>query len=177
MKIIEGNTAPLFDTDDVLGNPINLDNYKGKKVYVSFLRNVDCVFCNLQIHQLINNKEKLDDANVQVIMFLQSNKEDILESTFKGENTFPFTVIADPDKKIYNQYGAESSFLKYLKFMFKMSDVIKGKKQGMKVTLNQRGEQFLMPADFIIGADGKVIKAHYGQDVGDHIPLHELLAN
>jgi hypothetical protein len=31
-----------------------------------------------------------------------------------------------------------------------------------------------MPADFLIAPDGRIEVAHYGVDIGDHVPLDEV---
>ena len=31
-----------------------------------------------------------------------------------------------------------------------------------------------MPADFLIGPDGFIIKVHYGRDIGDHLSVTEI---
>ena len=31
-----------------------------------------------------------------------------------------------------------------------------------------------MPADFLIGPDGTVLRVHYGRDIGDHMPIDEI---
>jgi hypothetical protein len=34
-----------------------------------------------------------------------------------------------------------------------------------------------MPADFLIGPDGRILKAHYGRDIGDHLAMKEVDAS
>ena len=33
-----------------------------------------------------------------------------------------------------------------------------------------------MPADFLIGPEGQIVKAHYGREMGDHLPVTEVEA-
>ena len=33
-----------------------------------------------------------------------------------------------------------------------------------------------MPADFLIEPDGRIVKAHYGHDIGDHLPVTDVEA-
>jgi hypothetical protein len=33
-----------------------------------------------------------------------------------------------------------------------------------------------MPADFLIGLDGRIVKAHYGRNFGDHLTVVEIEA-
>ncbi len=31
-----------------------------------------------------------------------------------------------------------------------------------------------MPADFLVGPDGRLLRVHYGKDIGDHLPLGDV---
>jgi hypothetical protein len=31
-----------------------------------------------------------------------------------------------------------------------------------------------MPADFLIGPDGRILKTHYGREIGDHLAVREV---
>jgi hypothetical protein len=33
-----------------------------------------------------------------------------------------------------------------------------------------------MPADFLIAPDGRILKTHYGRNIGDHLPVAEVEA-
>ena len=46
MNVKKGILAPDFQTKDVLGNPLRLKDYLGKKVYIAFLKNVNCAMCS-----------------------------------------------------------------------------------------------------------------------------------
>ena len=130
--------------------------------------------CNLRIHELIQLKDSFSNNNLKVILFLQSPKEDILTQVVKDQE-FPFTVIADPEKKIYNQYGLYSSMVATMRSMTKVSRIIKGLRAGFKMIIFQRGDMHLMPADFLINTDGIIEQAYYGTTSGDHIETESIL--
>ncbi len=37
------------------------------------------------------------------------------------------------------------------------------------------GELQRIPADFLIALDGIIIESYYGKDIGDHLPINQLL--
>ena len=57
MNIEEKQAAPGFTINDVNGKTINLADYKGKKVLLTFYRNVGCPICNLRFHEIQEQSE------------------------------------------------------------------------------------------------------------------------
>ena len=70
MKKIEKNTLAIeFTSVDYLGKSIDLNDYKGKKVLLSFFRGASCPFCNLRINQLINQFSDFEKQEIQIRTF------------------------------------------------------------------------------------------------------------
>lgn len=175
MKLHAGQSAPLFSKKDVFGNLINLDEYKGKKVLVSFFRNVICPFCNLRIHQLKKMYPSLQ-SNLEIIIFLESEKKIISQSIFHTELD-PIPIIADPKKKVFEEYGVENSLFKSLKSIFSKDfreHLRAAKKLGLTFDHLQEKNSKVMPADFLIREDLNLEKVYYGNNVHDHLPLSEI---
>ncbi len=173
-KLKVNQIAPNFTATDVLGNRIQLKNYSNQAVFLSFLRNVDCIFCNWQIRKLIQFESQFRAQNVKVILFMQS-KDEYVRELVESYTDFPFTVIADYDKSIYREYGIESSWMDYFKVLGLMHRLLAPMKAGIKVKLFQRGEQHLMPAEFLLDEGLKIVKVKYGKHVADHFELESLL--
>lgn len=177
MKIKEGNLAPDFITKDIYGNEIKLSDYKGKKIILSFLRNVSCPFCNVRVHKLMWHNIKLQKSGVQMIMFFESSADKLLKSSFhKGISPFP--LIGDPKKIVYNMYGVENSVVKMMKTFWQAD--IKGtmaiaKTLDMQKEKDKDASNTLIPADFFIDENFTIVKAHYGKNLEDHIDLDELI--
>lgn len=177
MKLKEGNIAIDFTAIDINGKEIKLSNYRGKKIILSFLRNVSCPFCNVRVHKLMGNSVKLERSGVVMILFFESSTEK-LKSSVLHKGITPFPIIGDPEKKVYKKYGIENSVVKMMK-TFWQTDV-KGT-MAIAKTLDTPKEKdkeasnTLIPADFFIDENFKIVKAYYGQNLGDHVDMNELL--
>lgn len=174
MKLTEGQVALDFTVKDINGNEIRLSKYKGKKIILGFFRNVGCPFCNRRIHEIMSHNIRLKKSGVELLIFFESKQNKITQSTFhKGIEPWP--IISDPEKTIYNLYGVEESFFKAVKTMFK-SNVLKAKKDTKALNLPEDKEASakLIPADFFIDENFKIIKANYGNHIDDHVSMEEL---
>ena len=49
--------APIFNEVDAFDKPVNLKDYKDKKVFIAFFRHAGCPFCNLRMHYLQKNTQ------------------------------------------------------------------------------------------------------------------------
>lgn len=176
MKLQEGNTALDFIAKDIYAKDIKLSDYKGKKIILSFYRNVSCPFCSRRVHQIMGNNVKLKSAGVQMILLFESSNEK-LSSSIYHKGISPWPLIGDPDKKIYNQYGVEQSTLKMMKTML-VASVGQAKKDTKEMNLpaDKDASMNLIPADFFIDENFKIVKAHYGKHLDDHVDIEELKA-
>jgi thioredoxin-dependent peroxiredoxin len=171
--------APDFSTEDVLGNPINLSDLKGKRVFIAFLRNTNCPLCSLHVLKLSKIADKLKADGLEIIVFYESSKKMFTYSAFFKENVFAdnkFSVISDPERKIYSLYGAEinaqKASLEAIKNAGRFAEVEEASRYG--ITGNGQEEctnPDAIPADFLIDENLIVQYAHYGNDAGDNIDL------
>lgn len=172
MRIIEGRTAIDFNVMDLNNQNITLSDYKGKKVLVSFYRYASCPLCNLRISELIENNDILMEKDLCLIAFFQSPKESILR--YVGQQSVPFPIIADPERIIYKKYGIETSLMGMIKVILKPIKLLEAMNKGFKPG-KMEGSKSLLPADFLIDLDQKIVKAYYGKDIGDHLPIEDIL--
>lgn len=167
--------APDFNAKDVNGAIIQLSTYRGKKVLLNFHRNVGCPVCNLRFHQLQQQSDYFNTHNLVVVDVYESSAEHMKSYL---ENTIVHSVmIPDSDLKLYNLYQVERSMMKLLKGMF--NGAFSKMKQGkalFKRSIRQDGNLNRIGAEFLIDETGKVIVAHYGAYLGDHIPLEKIKA-
>jgi thioredoxin-dependent peroxiredoxin len=173
MKLNVNQQAPDFQTSDVYGRSISLHALRGKNVYLAFERNAGCPVCNLRTHELLKQSDYFKEKNTTVIMVYESSVAKMAE--YLGENTYPFYFVADPENVLYNKYGVERSLGKMMKAMFHglMSKVKRGK-QLFRNPIKQDGHVNRIPAEFVIDRQGRLAVAHYGDFVGDHLPLDVL---
>ncbi len=176
MKLQIGNTAPNFSATDINGKLVNLSDFRGKKIILSFYRNVSCPFCNRRVHQVMGNNLRFKNAGVQLLFLFESSNEKLASSNFhKGISPWP--LIGDPQKRIYQIYGVENSALKMMKTMF-VANVGQAKKDTKDLNLpaDKDSSMNLIPADFFIDENFKIVKAHYGTHLDDHVSIDELKA-
>jgi thioredoxin-dependent peroxiredoxin len=176
MKLQEGNTALDFTATDIFGKEVKLSDFKGKKIILSFYRNVNCPFCNRRVHQIMGNNMKLKNAGVQLLFLFESSNDKLKSSVFH-EGISPWPLIGDPDKKVYRSYGVENSTLKMMKTMF-VSSLGQAKKDTKELNLpeDKDASMNLIPADFFIDENFRIVKAHHGKHLDDHVDFDELKA-
>ena len=168
MRLIEGQKAKDFSTSDIFGNDIILQNFKGKKILLSFYRYASCPLCNLRVSELIDQDAYFKEEGLELLAIFQSPKDRILE--YVGKQNTPFSIIADPEQRLYNLYGVEISGLGLIRALFKPGKFKEALNKGFH-TGTMEGPKTRIPADFIIGENGIILKAYYGKDIGDHMPI------
>ncbi len=164
--------APEFSATDIYGKQFNLSDYKGKPVILSFFRDAACPFCNLRVFEYTQRYQEWNDLGIDVIAVFSSSADAVRE--FVAKHPRPFRTVGDPELEIYNTYGIGASAWGFIKaILFKMSIIQAGKKKGGKTDVTNP-HRFLLPADFMIGPNRKVIDVWYGKDPTDHMPMERL---
>ena len=104
MSLSKGMPAPPFEGTDQNGNLIRLQDLRGKKVILYFYPKDDTPGCTKEACNLRDNYTALQQAGYTVI----GVSADPIEShkKFAEKYNLPFSLIADPDKKIITAYHA-----------------------------------------------------------------------
>ncbi|MBL7812426.1 MAG: redoxin domain-containing protein [Bacteroidetes bacterium] len=174
-RLKKGQIAPLFSGIDIQGDTIELGKYKGKKILLAFFRYASCPVCNVRMHQLIENHDSIQAKGYQIIAVFESANNTLKE--YVTETPVPFPIIGDPQLRLYKKYRVEKSFWKTVGAGFSRKTK-KTMKEGRKLFARKHkrdGHITRIPADFIIDPKGIIINAYYGKNIGDHLPLIELL--
>lgn len=102
-KLSVNDKAPEFSGVDQNGNPVSLANYKGKKVVLYFYPKDDTPGCTAEACDFRDNYAGLKSKGYEVIgVSVDSEKS---HTKFINKYNLPFTLIADPDKKMVEDYG------------------------------------------------------------------------
>ena len=173
MKIKPPQTAPIFTIADVNGNTINLADYKGKKVMLTFYRNVGCPVCNLRFHELQGQSDYFKSKGLVLLAVYESSTES-MKQYLEGESPYA-KMIPNPDQRLYQLYDIDRSMGKVMKGMFHgaMGKMKQGKKLFNK-KIKQDGNSNRIGADFLIDESGKVVTAYYGKFIGDHLSIEKI---
>ncbi len=138
--------------------------------HLQFRRFAGCPMCNLNIHSFVERNAELVARGIQEVAVFHSSKKEMI----KRHATAPFAIIADRAKSLYREFGVESSIMSVIHPQ-SWAPVIRGMfRHG--VSLPEFGENPLgLPADFLIGKDGKVLALKYGSHAYDQWSVDELL--
>jgi peroxiredoxin Q/BCP len=103
MSLTTGKKAPAFSGIDQNGDTIALKDFKGKKVVLYFYPKDDTPGCTAQACNLRDNhSELLEQGFVVIGVSVDSVKK---HKKFEEKYELPFSLIADEDKKIVEDYG------------------------------------------------------------------------
>lgn len=170
MSIERGQLAPSFTAKTWQGETLDLERYRGQKVWLGFYRWASCPLCNLRMSEVIERHREFEAAGIQLIAVFQSPAENIAK--YVGKQQPPFPMIADPDLALYATYGVRPSLagMFYPRvFMRSVRAVLAG-----YFSLEMDGPKAMVPADFLVDPEGLVYKAYYGTAITDHIPFEEV---
>ncbi|HVI45530.1 MAG TPA: thioredoxin-dependent thiol peroxidase [Chitinophaga sp.] len=102
-QLQEGDKAPVFKARDQHGREVSLKDYKGKRVVLYFYPKDNTPTCTTQACNLRDNYQALTRKGYVVIGV--SNDTEKSHKKFTDKFDLPFTLLADEDKTIVNQYG------------------------------------------------------------------------
>ncbi|MEO6541652.1 MAG: thioredoxin-dependent thiol peroxidase, partial [Ferruginibacter sp.] len=101
--LTEGSKAPAFKGKDQNGNTVSLADHKGKKIVLFFYPEDDTPTCTIQACNLRDNFGLLKKNGFVVLGV--SPDEEKKHKKFEAKYDLPFTLIADVEHKIIDQYG------------------------------------------------------------------------
>lgn len=176
MKLRSGQLAPDFAHSDLNGKNIRLSAYKGKRVLLSFFRDVTCPFCNLRVHYLSGKRDELSALGLEMIFIFESSAAQLGRSSH-FQKLHPVPLLADPNHELYQLYDVQASVTKMMSTFIK-SDTMQALREGKKFVTNEQRESQVkitqIPADFLIDESGMIAVAHYGADIKDHLSIPEI---
>lgn len=103
-RLQPGDVAPAFTLLDADGNEVSLSDHKGRKVIVYFYPAALTPGCTKQACDFTDNLSLLADAGYDVIGISPDKPEKLAK--FREQESLKVTLLADPDKKVLDAYGA-----------------------------------------------------------------------
>ncbi len=98
-----GDQAPAITAKDQQGNTVNLSDFKGKKVILYFYPKDNTPGCTTEACNFRDNYQSLKQDGFEVIGVSTDSEQSHQKFIEKFE--LPFTLLADEDQKIVNDYG------------------------------------------------------------------------
>ncbi|MFF3504912.1 thioredoxin-dependent thiol peroxidase [Streptomyces sp. NPDC003247] len=103
-RLQPGDVAPAFTLPDADGNEVSLSDHKGRKVIVYFYPAALTPGCTKQACDFTDNLELLTGAGYDVIGISPDSPDKL--GKFREQESLKVTLLADPDKKVLDAYGA-----------------------------------------------------------------------
>lgn len=103
MAVQEGKKAPSFKGIDQDGAPIQLADFKGKKLALYFYPKDDTSTCTVQACNLRDGFKSLAKKGIEVIGV--SPDDGTSHKKFISKHKLPFRIIADTKKAVIEKYG------------------------------------------------------------------------
>ena len=173
MKAAPGSFAMPFSTVDVDGHPVSLENFRGRPVLLMFFRYASCPMCNLRLHDFAKEYPRLHANGLSAVAFFHSSAPAIKRNA--GRRSYVFPLVPDPNQEIYRAFEVRTSWAGLLKSILLPSfyrDWFRSIRHGFWGGADMQMAK--MPADFLVGPDGRLLLGHYGKDIGDHLSLGDI---
>jgi len=147
-------------------------------VHLQFSRFAGCPICNLHLRSIAQRNDEIEAAGVHEVVVFHSTADKLR----RHEDDLPFDVIADPDKRLYQEFGVERSpralSPRVWGTMARAAAVSFGatlRRRKPMAPLAPHGGLFGLPADLLIAPSGRVVAIKYGTHANDQWSVDELL--
>lgn len=169
-KIKPGEMLAPMSLTNIHNVAVSIPDKNSKYIHLQFRRFAGCPICNLHLHSILDRFPEITAAGIHEVVVFHSPQSSLLP--YQGK--FPFDVIADPERKLYAQFGVEQSVFAILDVRA-WPAIYKGATSQDKPHGEPEGGPLGLPADFLIAPDGKVIASHYGVHSYDQWSVDQLL--
>src|SRR5262245_7013016 len=148
-------------------------------VHLQFRRFAGCPVCNLHLRSVVKRHDEIAAAGVREVVVFHSTAGELLAHAAD----LPFAVVADPDKRLYAEFGVDSAPRALLdprawapiRHAVARSLWAVVRKREPAPAANPHGGRLGLPADFLIAPDGRVVARKYGAHAYDQWSVDELL--
>lgn len=173
-----GDQIQEFIYDSASGQKKSLLETIDRPTILLFQRYFACPICQTVMAELRRAMPVLKAQGLDLKVVVQSP----LESVAPSAEQFPFELICDPDAKLYDRYNVfEADDVAHFidkSFVEGSGSNLRDMAMAMYSGAGQsqsEGREFQVPAVFVIGKDGTVLYAHYGNSATDLPDLNDVV--
>jgi peroxiredoxin len=177
-RLAPGDTVTSRQLVSISGESVSVPD-PGQLVHLELRRFAGCPICNLHLRSVVLRKDELAAAGIKEVVVFHSTDQELR----KYQTELPFAVIADPEKKLYAEFGVETSPRAVLNprawpaivrgLGHSVGAVIRRKEKAPPV-VHENGSLGL-PGDFLIAPDGRIIATKYSTHAYDQWTVDEVL--
>lgn len=150
-------------------------------IHLQFRRFAGCPVCSLHLRSIANRLDEISAANVREVVVFHSSADELRKYTAD----LPMAVIADPDRRLYREFGVASA-PRALLDPRAWPTIVRGVVSELRALRRPghvappvlpEGGRLGLPADFLIAPDGRVVASKLGRHADDQWSVDELLAH
>jgi peroxiredoxin len=174
-----GDRLPARELASLAGPQVRIPDPTAM-VHLQFRRFAGCPFCDLHLYSIVRRERDLTAAGIREVVVFHSSAEELRAF---GAQDLPFPVLADPDKRLYLEFGVESAPRALLHprarwtivraIAWRVWEVLRGR-APLRAPRAENGRLGL-PADFLIARDGRILARTYGEHANDQWSVEEIL--
>jgi peroxiredoxin len=179
-RVAVGDTFPHLKLTGISDEPVAIPDPGGALTHLQFRRFAGCPICNLHLRSISARLDEITAAGVREVVVFHSSPAELR----KYESELPFSVVGDPDRKLYQRFGVEASAKSILRpgawralprgWWYAFRSALTKRRAPMPA--NPTNGNLGLPADMLIDADGRVVAVKYGKHAYDQWSVDELLA-
>ena len=139
----QGRDAPDFELTSDAGERVRLSDFRGRPVVLYFYPKDDTPGCTTEACGFRDVYSELEERGAVVLGV--SPDDEASHARFREKHSLPFTLLADPGHEVAEAYGA----------------------WGERKTYG-RTSMGIKRSTFVIGEDGKIVRAMYGVKPAGH---------
>ena len=129
-----GEQAPDFELESDTGERVRLSDFRGRPVVVYFYPRDNTSGCTTQACELRDDYAAYEERDAVILGISPDTTES--HGRFRAKHALPFSLLADPDHRVAERYGA----------------------WGEKTSYGKKTEG-LIRSTFVIDRDGRVVRA------------------
>lgn len=164
-----GSVVAPRELRTVSGEVVPIPDLK-RLVHLQLRRFAGCPICNLHLQSIVRRHDEIAAAGVREVVVFHSTDAELRH--YAGD--LPFAVIGDPTKALYDEFGVGTSPRSVL-HPRALAAALRGGRGD--VNMHPNGGHLGLPADFLIGTDGRVLACKRGRHANDQWTADEVLAH
>jgi peroxiredoxin len=178
-RLVQGDVIPERRLTTYGGKTITVPDPE-QVVHLQLRRFAGCPICSLHLRSIEERHDKIAAAGVREVVVFHSPPDEFLGT----EARLPFDVVADPERRLYEDFGVEPGARAVLDprawpaIMRGVSRAFRAvaRKEQSAPPNHPRGGRLGRPGDFLIASDGRILACKYGSHAYDQWSVDELLA-
>ena len=166
----EGSAAPAFSLPNAQGEPVASEALWGDgPVVVSFYRGGWCPYCNIELRALQERLPEIEALGARLVAITPETPDNAL--TTQEKNEIAFEVLSDGGNRVASAFG----------LTFRLPDAVNDLYKGqfgidIEASNGEASQTLPVPATFVIGKGGTVLKAFVDADYTKRAEPDEIVA-